>query len=235
MRSDTAIAALRDIAHHLDLAFSFTAGFDYEAFVADPRTVYAVTHCLEIISEASRRLPDDLKAQHPSIAWRDMAGAGSIYCHDYEDVAVQHAWDTVQIDPTPLRAAIIQELVHRSQITFGEGPYQCASCGSCREPIMNRYVGLFRRGAPLMPENVADPPSPSCFHLFPDPGIQEFQRLGPDRSLLRARERWLCNRGSCYHDRERRGSGYGRRSEIRRHRSRHRQARPPHLQRRGDL
>jgi hypothetical protein len=53
--------------------------------VADPRTVYAVTRCLEIISEGSRRLPDDLKARHPSIAWRDMAGAGNIYRRDYED------------------------------------------------------------------------------------------------------------------------------------------------------
>ena len=38
MRSDNAIAALREIAHHIDLALSFTAGFDYEALVADPRT-----------------------------------------------------------------------------------------------------------------------------------------------------------------------------------------------------
>src|SRR5436305_3545856 len=106
MRSDTATAALRDI----DLALSFTAGFDYEAFVADPRTVYAVTRCLEIISEASRRLSDDLKARHPSIAWRDMAGAGNIYRHDYEDVAAQHVWDTVQIDLPSLRAAIAQQL-----------------------------------------------------------------------------------------------------------------------------
>ena len=110
MRSDAAIAALRDIAHHIDLALSFAAGFDYEAFVADPRTVYAVTRCLEIISEASRRLPDDLKARHPSIAWRDMAGAGNIYRHDYEDVAVQHVWDAVQIDLPPLRAVSTQEL-----------------------------------------------------------------------------------------------------------------------------
>jgi uncharacterized protein with HEPN domain len=110
MRSDTAIAALRDIAHHVDLALSFTAGFDYEAFMADPRTVYAVTRCLEIISEASRRVPDDLKARHPSIAWRDVAGAGNIYRHDYEDVAEQHVWDTVQIDLPPLRAVITQEL-----------------------------------------------------------------------------------------------------------------------------
>ena len=57
MRSDTTVAALRDIAHHIGLAVSFTAGFDYEAFVADPRTVYAVTRSLEIVSEASRRLP----------------------------------------------------------------------------------------------------------------------------------------------------------------------------------
>jgi uncharacterized protein with HEPN domain len=110
MPSDAASAALRDIAHHIDLAVHFAAGFDYQAFVADPRTVYAVTRCLEIISEASRRLPDDLKARHPSIAWRDMAGAGNIYRHDYEDVAAQHVWDAVQIDPPPLRVVIEREL-----------------------------------------------------------------------------------------------------------------------------
>jgi uncharacterized protein with HEPN domain len=38
MRSEASIAALRDIAHHIDLAMRFTGGFDYEAFVADPRT-----------------------------------------------------------------------------------------------------------------------------------------------------------------------------------------------------
>lgn len=78
MRSDAANAALRDIAHHIDLAVQFTAGFDYEAFVADSRTIYAATRCLEIISEASRRLPEELKARHPSIAWKDIAGAGNI-------------------------------------------------------------------------------------------------------------------------------------------------------------
>jgi uncharacterized protein with HEPN domain len=120
MLSSAATAALRDIAHPIDLAIQFTEGFDYEgfdyegfdyeAFVADPRTIYAVTRCLEIISEASRRLPDDLKARHLSIAWRDIAGAGNIYRHDYEDVAAEHVRDTVQIDLPPLRAAIAQEL-----------------------------------------------------------------------------------------------------------------------------
>ncbi len=99
-----------DIAHHIELASQFAADFVYETFHEDLRTVYAVTRCLEIISEASRRLPDDLKARHPSIAWKDMAGAGNIYRHDYEDVAAQHVWDTVRIDLPPLRLAIDREL-----------------------------------------------------------------------------------------------------------------------------
>jgi uncharacterized protein with HEPN domain len=51
MHSDTAIAALRDIEHHIALAVHFAQGFDYETFRDDPRTVYAVTRCLEIISD----------------------------------------------------------------------------------------------------------------------------------------------------------------------------------------
>ena len=66
MLSSAATAALRDIAHHIELAGQFTAGFDYDTFRHDPRTVYAVTRCLEIISEASRGLPDELKARHPA-------------------------------------------------------------------------------------------------------------------------------------------------------------------------
>jgi uncharacterized protein with HEPN domain len=97
MPSDAVSTPLRDIAYHIDLAVHFVTGFDGDAFKEDLRTVYAVTRCLEIISEASRRLPDALKARHPSIAWKEMAGAGNIYRHDYEDVAASYVWVTVKI------------------------------------------------------------------------------------------------------------------------------------------
>ena len=74
----------------IDLAEHFVSGLERTEFLADTRTVYAVTRCLGIISEASRRLPDEMKARHPSIAWRQMAGAGNVYRHDYEDVAAQY-------------------------------------------------------------------------------------------------------------------------------------------------
>jgi uncharacterized protein with HEPN domain len=110
MPSKSAAGALRDIAHHIDLATAFTAGLSYDLFKDDLRTLYAATRCLDIISEAPRRLPDTLKARHPSIAWRDMAGAGNVYRHDYEDVAAQHVWDAIQIDLPPSRVAVDREL-----------------------------------------------------------------------------------------------------------------------------
>lgn len=109
MLSKAAQTALRDILHHIHLAERFAAGFTAKTFASDLRTVYAVTRCLEIISEASRRLPDDLKARHPAIAWRQMAGAGNVYRHDYEDVAAQFVWETVQRALRPLKVALVSE------------------------------------------------------------------------------------------------------------------------------
>ena len=80
------IAYLFHIRDNIHLARSFVAGFDYERFRADPRTVYAVTRALEIISEASRRLPATMKKRRAAIPWPDIAAAGNVYRHDYEDV-----------------------------------------------------------------------------------------------------------------------------------------------------
>jgi uncharacterized protein with HEPN domain len=112
MPSDSEAASrwLNDIRHHIVMAQTFAAGMNYDTFRDDLRTTYAVTRCLEIISEASRRLPDELKARHPSIAWKNMAGAGSVYRHDYEDVAVSLVWVVLEDHLPPLRIVVEQEL-----------------------------------------------------------------------------------------------------------------------------
>jgi uncharacterized protein with HEPN domain len=114
MLSDAATAVLRDMEHHIDLAIQFMTGLDYDAFREDTRTVFAVTRCLETISEASRRLPDDLKGRNPSIAWKDMAGAGNVYRHNYEDVEARLVWDTAHLALPPLLEVVSRELAaHR--------------------------------------------------------------------------------------------------------------------------
>jgi uncharacterized protein with HEPN domain len=100
---------LDDIPHHIDLAEDFVSGIDETAFADDLVRLYAVIRCLEIISEASRRLPDTLKARHPSIAWKEMAAAGNVYRHEYEGVAPRRVWQTLRLALPPLRAVIQSE------------------------------------------------------------------------------------------------------------------------------
>jgi len=110
MPSELEQASLHDILHHIDLVQQFTAGQDFKTFNTDTMRIYAVIRCLEVISEASRRLSDELKARHPTIAWKEMAGAGSVYRHDYQDVASRRVWDTVRLALPPLRTVILAEL-----------------------------------------------------------------------------------------------------------------------------
>jgi uncharacterized protein with HEPN domain len=85
MPSKDATRNLR-VAYNAALPRRFVQDLSYEAFATDERTLYSVTRRLEIISEASRRLPDDLKARQTDVPWRQIAGSGNIFRHDYEDV-----------------------------------------------------------------------------------------------------------------------------------------------------
>ena len=110
MLSETERDCLSDIVFNIDLANAFARGFDYDGFLADTRTFYAITRCLEIISEASRRLSAETKARHPDIPWRKMSASGNIYRHDYEDVAHRLVWGTVHEFLPALRVMAKTEL-----------------------------------------------------------------------------------------------------------------------------
>ncbi len=96
--------------YHIAKAEAFVAGVSYEMFLDDDLRFYAVTRCLEIVSEASRRLPEELKARHPSIEWREMASAGNIYRHEYDNVAARRVWHTLTHSLPPLREVVAAEL-----------------------------------------------------------------------------------------------------------------------------
>lgn len=101
---------LNDMLHHIAMAEGFVAGVTYESYKDDNLRLYAVTRCLKIISEASRRMPPALKARHASIEWREMASAGNSYRHEYEDVSALRVWTTLSHHLSLLREVIVQEL-----------------------------------------------------------------------------------------------------------------------------
>jgi uncharacterized protein with HEPN domain len=102
--------ALLAIRENIRLAQKFVEGLDVETFGKDQRAVYAVTRCLEIISEATRRLPDDLVGRHSAVSWQRIRGAGNVYRHKYDNVSASMLWATVDTGLDGLLHAISAEI-----------------------------------------------------------------------------------------------------------------------------
>jgi uncharacterized protein with HEPN domain len=88
-----------------------TAGRSFEVYAADRPMRRAVERCIEIVSEASRRLPPDLKDRHPAIPWRKIAGIGNVLRHDYDVANDATIWHTATVDLQPLKGAL-EALLH---------------------------------------------------------------------------------------------------------------------------
>ena len=103
-------AALVHIAENIRFAQKLIADMSYEEFRDNQTVFYAATRALEIISEASRRVAPAIKARHAHIPWADVAGAGNIYRHDYEDVQQKLIWGTIQKRLPELLAIVEAEI-----------------------------------------------------------------------------------------------------------------------------
>lgn len=108
--SERARQPLLDLREHIALIGEFVTGMDYAAFASDARPLHPTVRCLEVISEASRRLPEEMRARHPHLPWRAIMGAGNVYRHDYERVSPLLARRTVQDRPADLDAVVTSEL-----------------------------------------------------------------------------------------------------------------------------
>lgn len=83
-----------------------TAGKSWDAYVANGATRDVVERNLERISEASRHIPDDLKARHPRIGWRLVADLGNVLRHAYDQAVDERIWQIVTSDLASLKAAV---------------------------------------------------------------------------------------------------------------------------------
>lgn len=89
---------LDDIRTAATKAQAFVSGMSYDAFAADEKTAFAVVRALEIIGEATKRIPQSVRDLNPEIAWRSMAGIRDKLIHDYTSVNMEIVWKTVSED-----------------------------------------------------------------------------------------------------------------------------------------
>ena len=110
MAKPSPVPRLTDIVEAIELIRSEMAGVTLKAFEPDKRKRWLVERGIEIISEASRHLSDELKARHPEIPWPKVAGIGNVLRHEYEHVAHDVLWHVVRDDLPPLEQVCREEL-----------------------------------------------------------------------------------------------------------------------------
>lgn len=89
---------LKDMLDNARRAIRFAEGMNYEAFVEDDKSVYAVIRAVEIIGEAAAKLPEDFRAKHPGLPWREIRGMRNKLVHDYFGINMEVVWQTLQED-----------------------------------------------------------------------------------------------------------------------------------------
>jgi uncharacterized protein with HEPN domain len=113
MAAPSPVPRLTDIITAIELIRSEMAGVTLQAFESDMRKRWLVERGIEIVSEASRHLGDELKARNPEIPWPKVAGIGNVLRHDYERIAYDVLWRLVRDDLPPLEKVCRAELARK--------------------------------------------------------------------------------------------------------------------------
>ncbi len=105
---------LRDMLENANRAIQFTEGMNFESFSKDEKTIYAVIRAVEIIGEATRNIPEEIRTKYPEIPWRDASDMRNKLVHRYFGINLEVIWQTLGED-LPMLAVALQEIIRREE------------------------------------------------------------------------------------------------------------------------
>lgn len=111
---------LSDILEYMERAEKYVEGLTLDAFLHDSKTSDAVLRCIEVIGEASKNIPQEIRQRYPFIPWRDMAGMRDKVIHGYFQVDLESVWLVVQEDIPSLRPLLRKVLEEIQEEARGE-------------------------------------------------------------------------------------------------------------------
>jgi len=97
---------LDDILDGVEKIKRYTREMTYQEFVEDPKTVDAVLRNFEVIGEAAKNVPDNIREEYDEVPWSEMAGMRDKLIHGYATVELQIIWTTIQEEVPALGAQI---------------------------------------------------------------------------------------------------------------------------------
>jgi uncharacterized protein with HEPN domain len=98
--------SLQDVLQAIGDVAEFVAAMTQEQFKNDKKTIHAVVRNLEVIGEAIKCLPPELRNRHPGVPWQRIAGLRAILIHHYFGIDVDIVWDIVQTKLPELKIQI---------------------------------------------------------------------------------------------------------------------------------
>lgn len=99
----------KDILQNMQEAEEFIRGLSREQFAADKKTLNAVLRSIEVIGEAAKNVPEDVRARHPLVPWKEMAGMRDKVIHFYFGVDVETVWLVIK-DRIPSIRPVIEQI-----------------------------------------------------------------------------------------------------------------------------
>lgn len=90
------IEYLRHMRDEVDFILKESMGLSYEDFFGNAVLCKALCKSIEMVGEASKRIPDSLKSKYPKVEWKKIAGTRDKLVHDYFDIDYELLWDIVQ-------------------------------------------------------------------------------------------------------------------------------------------
>ena len=106
---------VQDILTSINEIATFIEGLDQEEFLEDKKTVYAVIRSLEIIGEAAKKVPKEIRDNYPSVPWKNMCAMRDKLIHEYFGIDDEIVWIVATEEIPPVKPFIIKILEEKSR------------------------------------------------------------------------------------------------------------------------